>query len=125
MDPTDARQELGKALRMALESVGRSQSWLGAEVAHSEGRADPYSQAVVSDWLNGVVDLPPHRLFIIERVLGKKPGSLSRIAGYLPLDARSVVTVPDAIAVDNTLTEEGRHVVLAAYRSAASFARGA
>lgn len=49
----DDSEAIGVEVRRLLADSGRSQPWLGAEVAHREGRADPYSQAVVSGWLNG------------------------------------------------------------------------
>jgi hypothetical protein len=123
MDTTDAQQELARAIRSQLESAGRSQSWLGAEVANAEGRTDPYSQAVVSEWVSGQAEIPPGRLFIIERVLGRRPGTFSRIVGYLPVGARSAVSVAEAIDADPQLSLEGRVVVLGAYRAAVAHAR--
>lgn len=103
------------AMRKALADMGRSQSWLGAEVARLEGRPDPYSQASVSDWLLGANAMTPSQVFAVEQALQMRPGTLSRELGYLPMTSRSARSVPDAIAADPKLTAMGRRVVLAVY----------
>lgn len=112
-----AIEEFQAALRRALNDSGRTQSWLGAEAARAEGRADPYSQAVVSSWFNDPSPgLSPRQVFAIEEALGVEPGMLSRLLGYLPASAKSVVATPDAIAADPDLSPVGRRVLLAAYQ---------
>lgn len=118
MTATDDRPELGRAIRRALEGTGHSQAWLGAEVAARQGRPDPYSQAIVSEWLSGSTTITPPQLFEIESALGLRAGSLSKILGYLPVSARAASSVAAAIESDAQLSPEGRAVVLAAYRAA-------
>lgn len=105
------------ALSRRLTDLGRSQTWLAVEVAKDEGRADPYSQAHVSDWLSGRRTPSPAQVFALERVLGAAPGSLSRLVGYLPADAVAAVSVEDAIVADPTLTARHRDALLAMYRA--------
>lgn len=106
-----------EALSRRLNDLGRSQTWLAVEVAKEEGRADPYSQAHVSDWLSGRRTPSPAQVFALERVVGADPGSLSRLVGYLPADAVAVITVEDAIRADPTLTARHRDALLAMYRA--------
>lgn len=93
-------------------------TWLAVEVAKEEGRPEPYSQAHISDWMGGRRGIPaPHQVFALERALSQTPGRLSRLLGYLPVDAVATVTVEDAVAADPTLTAKHRDAVLALYRA--------
>src|SRR5687768_11088382 len=111
-----AEQELGQAIQRELESSGRSQSWLGGEVARIEGRDEPYSQSAVSYWLSAKYVPSPTQVFAIEEALSLRPGTLSRIVGYLPASSRSVRSVGDAIDTDPRLTANGRRIVRAVYQ---------
>jgi hypothetical protein len=107
-----------KAIENALRDASRSQSWLGGAVAVEEGNADkPYSQAAVSGWLDNITNQPPARIFAIERALGRKPGTLSRLLGYLPADARNVTTVVDAIDADPLLDDRARFTLRTMYQA--------
>lgn len=109
------QQQLGEAIARELDAAGRSQSWLGSEVARLEGRDEPYSQSAVSYWLSAKYEPSPAQVFAIEEALKLRPGRLSRIMGYLPAGARSVTSVPAAIEADAGLTVLGRRVVLKVY----------
>lgn len=53
MADDDARLVLARAVREAAAEAGITQRELGAAVARIEGRDEPYTQAFVSDWMNG------------------------------------------------------------------------
>lgn len=110
------RQQLGAAIKDALEERGESQSWLGREVGRILGRPDPYSQAIVSTWVLGDRLPEPAQVFAIEQALGLRPGFLSRHLGYLPVDHRPAVTVEDAVETDVDLTPSQRGPLLDHYR---------
>lgn len=115
---------LAAAIAEELYGQGYSQTWLGAEVAALEGRREPYAQAAVSRWLDGQTALEPERVFLIERALGKRPGTFSRLAGYVPAGSRPVRSVIDALEADPALSPEGRRTVAIAYRAAVEASRG-
>lgn len=72
----------------------------------------------VSLWQRGRQRIRPDELFALERTLDVRPGSLSRLLGYVPADMKPARTVPEAIEADPRLTELGRRTLLAAYRAA-------
>lgn len=104
------------AIRRRLDEMGRTQSWLGAEIARQLGRDDPFSQAAISNYLMGKVIPDPPTVFALEQVLQLRAGTLSRLLGYLPASSRSARSVEDAIAADPRLNEVGRRAVLAVYQ---------
>lgn len=104
---------LASAVRDACAEAGITQRELGAAVARAEGRAEPYTQAFVSDWMAGRRPLDPDRIFTIERVCGLRPGTLSAIVGFVPIGTRAVVPVPEAVAADVGLTPEQREDLVA------------
>lgn len=114
----ERRTVFGQAVETALD--GRSQAWLGAEVARDLGMASPISGSAVSQWIAGKTEPDPQRVFAIERALHLKPGTLSRFLGYLPLDAHPVLSVEDAIDADPRLTPPLRDAIRAAYRAGRS-----
>lgn len=117
MSDDEGRTALAQAIRTAMEEAGYTQRELGALVAHAEGRDEPYTQAFVSDWLAGRRPLAPDRVFTLERILGARPGSLSRLDGYLPLDAVPTKGVGEAIESAAELTPEQREDLLAQYET--------
>ena len=116
---SEQRRAFGRALRQRLEDLGHSRAWLGAEVARLElgegSRA--YTASAVTMWVNGETEPTRPKVWAIEAALGARPGGLSRLLGYLPLEARPVMTVPAAIDADPLLGEEGRRVLVAVYRA--------
>jgi len=101
-----------RAIREAAYEAGVDQGELGALVAHIEGRERPYAQNAVSQWYSGRVDLPPQRVFAIERALGLRPGVLSVRAGYIPADGQAT-SIELALAADADLTASQREDVAA------------
>lgn len=95
-----------------------NQATLGVRVAELEGRGGVYTQPTVSGWLDNIDRQAPGRIFLIEQALGQKPGSISRRLGYLPLEARAVKSVADALAADAGLSDLARGMLLAAYEQA-------
>lgn len=118
--PTDTaegrRAMFGHAVESALD--GRSQSWLGAEVARAVGAPSPISGSAVSQWIAGKTEPGPDRVFAAEQILDLKPGTLSRILGYLPTTAKDVASVEDAIDADPKLSPPARAMLRASYRAA-------
>lgn len=110
-------QRFGAALQRELHEADRTHAWLAAEIARVEGRRGPYSQQHASDWINGRRNMSPSQVFAAEVALDLEPGTLSQLLGYLPVGARSVVTVEDAIAADPALGARDRAAMLALYRS--------
>lgn len=106
----------GKAVESALD--GRSQAWLGAEVARATGAASPISGSAVSQWISGKTEPAPDRVFAAEKILKLRPGTLSRLLGYLPASAKDVVTVEDALDADTALSPTARGILRASYRAA-------
>lgn len=120
MDATiEQRQAFGRAVKRRLADLGRSRAWLGGEVARLElgDAARPYTASAVTMWVNGETEATRSKVWAIEAALGAKPGSLSRLLGYLPLDARPVTTVAAAIEADPALGDEARRVLVAVYRA--------
>lgn len=112
MDPTFADE-----LRSALSDSGRNQSWLGAEAARIEGLASPIAQPQISKYLAGEATPEPRRVFAIEQALDLAAGSLSRLLGYLPVDAVPAVTVADAAEQDPWLTRDQRDDLVAVWET--------
>lgn len=110
-----SRAAFGEAIRDRLHEMKKSQRWLGQEVARLEGRGDAYTQQTVATWLSGSAEPAPRTVFAVEVALSVKPGSLSRLLGYLPPSTRSATSVRDAIGADPKLTAMGRRVLAAAY----------
>lgn len=114
----DQRRAFGRAVRQRLEDLGRSRAWLGQQVAAIElgDGARPYTASAVTMWVNGDTEPTRPKVWAIEKALNARPGSLSRLLGYLPLDAKPVASVPAAIESDARLDAEGRRVLMAVYR---------
>lgn len=97
-----------KEFAAALDTILTDDNVSGSELARRVG----VSQSAVSKWLaGGAID--PDNVFAVERALNRKPGSLSRLMGYLPLDAVPTLTPEDAIAADATLSADTRGDLLA------------
>ena len=116
MSDTEGADPFAAAVRRRLDDMGRTQSWLGAEIARLLDRGDPFSQAAISNYLMGKVTPEPAVTFANEQALQVRAGSLSRLLGYLPAGTRSARSVPDAIADDPGLGDTARLALLAAYQ---------
>jgi transcriptional regulator with XRE-family HTH domain len=108
-----ASASFGEALRQALADQGMSQLELAERLGLS-------SQSVVSQWISETHRPDPARVFELERQLDVDPGRLSRLLGYLPVDASPALDVPAAVAADPHLNAQQREAVLAVYRALAS-----
>ena len=79
----------GDALQDFLDRRGMSQTELAAEVGREMGRK-PLSQPWVSEIRRGIKTPTVEVSIAMERVLGAKPGQLTRHLGYLPLEVEVV-----------------------------------
>lgn len=104
--------EFGRVLSARL--AGKSREDFAAAVATESGES--VSEAAVSQWTTGKNEPTRNKVFAIEKVLGLKPGTLSRCLGYVPVGAREPRTVADVIQSDSSLDERGRRAILALYR---------
>jgi hypothetical protein len=93
----------------------RTQEWLGAAVAGQEGRDEAYNQNTVAGWESGRYALKPAKLFAIEAALGVPPGSLSQLAGYVPVGTVAARSVADAVEADPGLSVEQKEDLVAQY----------
>lgn len=100
----------GEAVRAALEEAKHDQSWLADQIG--------VRQPTVSSWLRAEFEPDREKVFAIEQVLNRKPGTFSRLLGYLPLDAVPAVTVLEAIDADPDLPKLAREILRDAYTAA-------
>jgi transcriptional regulator with XRE-family HTH domain len=104
----------------ALATALNDRRMTGADLSRILG----VSSAAVSLWLNSdSLTIKPDNVFAIERALELAPGSLSRLLGYLPVDAAPAVTPEEAIVADATLSDDARELLLGALRAARQFER--
>lgn len=115
-----SQTEFGRAVRRQLESQGRTLTWLQSQLeaepaaqARMQGKTLPWS--TVQNWLDRFTP-DPHIAFAIERITGAKPGALSKLLGYVPVEARPSVTVLQAIDADPKLDELARRLLRTAYQ---------
>jgi transcriptional regulator with XRE-family HTH domain len=94
-----------------------------AELARRIG----YTRASVSDWVAGRSVPAPATLFAIERALEIGPGRLSRLFGFVPIEAvdRPRPTVLEAIAEDPALDNLGRRLLSRLYEELVRASGGA
>lgn len=117
-NPGVQRKEFGKAVERALIDSGLTRGALGARVAELLGLQSPVTQSAVSQWISGETEPSYDKVFAIEAGLGRPPGSLSRILGYLPATAVAACGTREAIEADPKLSGASRAVLLAAYDAA-------
>ncbi len=109
--------EVAAIVRARLTDLGRGQTWLGAEIAAVLKRDEPFRQTTVSSWMRGDTDPTPEIVFAMERVLGLRPGDLSRHLGYMPVSVHPApVGVEQAIAADPKLSARFKRALIATYR---------
>lgn len=111
---TPESEAFGEALEIQL--AGRSQKDFGYDVARVEGRDQPYSQQQVSQWIRGK-EPSPDQAIAIERALPVKPGMLTRLLGYVPIDYKPPKTFDEALNLDHRLGPNERDGLRALYRS--------
>lgn len=97
-----------EALREQVQSHGGYRAV--AQLLAEEGLAR--SKDTVALWCQGKQRMWPDEVFAIERVLDQRPGTLSRLLGYLPLDAVPALTPEAAIETDGSLRGETRDALL-------------
>lgn len=74
------------------------------------------TQSSVSGWVNGKYEPGAATVFAIERTLSMEPGQLSRLLGYLPLEAASrPMSVDTTIAESPLLDDEDKAVLIAMF----------
>lgn len=110
---TKGSEAFGAALERQLG--GRSQKEFGAAVAQAQGLDKPYSQQLVSQWINGK-EPSPEQAIAIERALSVRPGMLTKLLGFVPTAYKPAMTVVDAINSDERLDADDRQMLLQMYR---------
>lgn len=103
-------ERFGAALREGLADAG----WTQTDLAEELGSV---TQSIVSHWCNAKLVPDPATVFLVEGMLGFDPGGLSRLLGYLPLDAAPTPDVPTAIRADKSLRPADRTALVSVYRS--------
>lgn len=116
------RRAFGVALIDALAQGQLSRSEFARRYAEATG--SKVTPSKVSEWCDGQV-LPengdPEAVYLIERLVGVAPGSLSRHLGFLPLVSAGC-TVETAVERDPLLDEGGRVGLLGSYRALVTLA---
>lgn len=106
------------AVRARLEELGQSQEWLGEQVALNEGRKQPYKQPTIQDWLRTGPPKPRHAFAIEKALTVTVPGSLTRLLGYLPLDAVPALTFDAVVDNDARLSDQAKRMLKRSYSEA-------
>lgn len=106
MSENDDQAPLRAAIAKALADSDLSQRELGIEVAHHEGEPQPFTQQTVAGWLAGRARFEARRVFAIEKALHLRPGTLSKVDGYIPVGATPIVTAEEAIDADPDISSE-------------------
>lgn len=109
--PVEWTEEEAQTFRRAVDALRDTRGWSQKEL----GAALGVSGSLVGQWLRGVGEPPRHRVFELEEEFNLRPGTLSRIMGYLPLNAKPARTVTEAIDADSALTEPEREVLRSVY----------
>lgn len=110
-DNERTRRAFGRALRDARLGVGLSPTDLASVIGKSAG--------VVNNYEDGeVVNPQPWACIAMEAAVGKRPGELTQLLGFVPADGgESPCTVETAILADDVLDENQQQALLAVYRS--------
>lgn len=118
-EPSNERVAFGAALRSARTAAGLTQEELAEAMALGGERGR--GQSTLAQWEQGRSAPQAHQVFELERILAVKPGSLSKLLGFLPVAAvRSVCDVKTAIAEDPRLDDESRKILELTYRKLVS-----
>lgn len=104
------REAFGLRLREARREAGMNLVDVAAVV--------DASQQAVSAWEKGTrIPEDPQTVFALEEAVKVAPGTLSRILGYLPLDAESVPSaIVDSIISDGRLDTGMKRALIDIYR---------
>lgn len=107
MEATEAElQRFGEAFERYR--ADRPRAWLAEQLS--------VTGETVRKWGAGETEPPRASVFAVERALAVAPGTLSRLLGYLPLDAIAApCSTLDAIDSDDDLDEHGRAAMRAVY----------
>lgn len=70
------------------------------------------TQSSISGWINGKYEPAAATVFTIERTLNMEPGYLSRVLGYLPVQAESRPVRVDAVIAESSLLDDEDKAVL-------------
>jgi transcriptional regulator with XRE-family HTH domain len=106
----DRRQRFGRLLAEALSARASKQEDLATMLGTT--------QSSVSAWVTGRYEPSAETVFAIERGLSLGPGHLSRVLGYLPVEAVGTAPgVEDAIAQSTLIDDAQKQIVLAVYRA--------
>lgn len=95
----------GRAIALNLDS--RPHRWLAERLG--------VSITQVGGYLHGINEPERLKVFRMEELFGLPPGTLSRVLGYVPVDAVPPMSVPDAVNADPALTPRDRRYLLALY----------
>ena len=106
-----AAQRWGTIILQRLEAMGRSQSWLAAEIAKKE-KLHHLDPSYIGKFVRGVIDRPsPARLRAIAEVLGLDAAELLRDFGYYAEPDNDPI-IPELRAVLGGMTPEQQRAVL-------------
>lgn len=111
----EQREAFGHELERRLMGLNRAE--FARKVAIEEGRDRPHPEQQVSAWIKGENIASQARVFAIERALDATPGALSHLLGYLPVEARDITTVEDAISFAAGLDDKDRSMLIELYQS--------
>lgn len=114
MTTPDAKTAFASALVDAMNVRRTTQRALADELGTT--------QPAVSAWTRADAEPAPETVFALERALDLPPGHLSRLLGYLPLDAgtASESSFEATVVGDPLLDETGKRVLFALYRELVS-----
>jgi len=104
------RERVCRAFRDAYEQAGLTQEALRDRINANENEASRTSQGTISKYARGETQPPLDFLAKVDAALGRAPGHVLRLAGYV-----DDCTVPDAIAADPSLTKRYQDDVLTFY----------
>jgi transcriptional regulator with XRE-family HTH domain len=99
----DRNISLGDAIRKACD--GHPQRQLAAALG--------VTQSTISKWWRGEVEPVPSQIDALEIACGRPHGFVFRLAGWFG----EISSVEQCLAYDATISDEGKEVILAAYRA--------
>ena len=101
----ERRKRFGQALSEALAGRSLRQSHL-AELLVT-------TQSTVSAWINGRSEPSASTVFTVERALDLAPGMLSKLLGYLPVEAAGrIPNVEEAVQASDLVDTDAKRMIL-------------